>query len=95
MDETVFYDMLDAVGEIVDNNEKILEEEDYMPTVDELSEEISDKPGLENCAPLLMYFASDPYKNSDIREQTEYQRLVKFAKDTLYRINLESTTTTQ
>lgn len=83
MKEEQFYQLLDiweeSPGNITDG---------YYPTVEELKKcDIENK--IEKYANIISYFASDPYKNTDVdRDDEEYQRTVKCCTKLLYKIKL-------
>ena len=82
MKEKDFYRMCEIIEEIGD----IVNE--YYPTVEELQENHVQER-LDKFLPLLAYYSADPFKDTTISAEPDYQETVKYCKKLLYNIELE------
>ena len=87
MKEDEFYEILDLIesmeGKDLTNS--------YFPTIAEL-ESHNVMKDIETFLPMITYFANDPFTRMGMSESTliEYKATVKYCKDLLTKINLES-----
>ena len=85
MKESAFYNLCDDVEELggaslsPDMNR-------YFPTVDEINELFKEQVKIEEITPMLLYLASNPYKEET---SEEYKKSVKYAGELVAQIEIE------
>ena len=85
MKESAFYNLCDDIEEL----KGITLSPDmkgYFPTVDEINELFKEQVKVEDIAPMLIYLASNPYKEET---SEEYKKSVKYAGELVTQINID------
>ena len=88
MKEKTFYGILDECEAI---RGKVNLTKGYFPLVEELTATgVNIEDNLDNYAPLILYFATDPFKEEDLLQENRenYRNTVNFCKDLALKIPL-------
>ena len=80
MKETDFYNMLEITEQM-----EAYDGTNYYPTVEDIKEYESD---IKKHLPMLFFFANDPYRDINVENKSEYNRMVKYVKELIAGIKL-------